>query len=118
MTTPQEWQEAFKELEPDKQAAVQGWVNTQMFICRELGLETDAWFEYIEWAFQNPFDFTFAMDAAALANIGADGMASEGKLNKAAASVGVSTKTKLPGGGGIGNLLGMVVSGKKEREGK
>lgn len=120
MASAEEWQEAFKQLEPQKQEAVKAWINTQMFIARELGVEAERWFEYIEWAFQNPFDFEFAAEAGELARAAGKGDAVDTgeKADKAAAAVGSKRETKLPGAGGPGNLLNMVVDGKKDREKK
>ncbi|MFH1808850.1 MAG: hypothetical protein ABIJ09_08895 [Pseudomonadota bacterium] len=115
MSMPATWKNAMESLEPDKQQAVKAWLDTQMFIARELGLEAEEWFEYVEWAFKNPFDFGFAADGG-LVQIHADGMLNAAVRDSAAKAVGGVTRTKLPGGGGPGNLLNMVVQGKKSRD--
>ena len=53
------WAEAFKKLPADAQQRVQGWLGTQMFMARELGLEREQWFQYVEWALSHPFDYSF-----------------------------------------------------------
>jgi len=118
MASAEDWQEAFKQLEPDKQEAVKAWINTQMFIARELGMEPERWFEYIEWAFQNPFDFDFAFETGELDRAAGQGDAVDtgARANAAASAVGTKKETKLPGAGGPGNLLNMVIDGKKDRE--
>jgi hypothetical protein len=119
MASAEEWQEAFKELEPQKQESVKAWINTQMFIARELGMQPEKWFEYVEWAFQNPFDFEFAAERGEQDREAGKGDAvdSGARAGKAAAAVGSKVETKLPGAGGPGNLLNMVIDGKKDREG-
>ena len=114
MASAEDWQEAFKELEPQKQESVKAWINTQMFIARELGLQPEKWFEYVEWAFKNPFDFDFAAEHGS-AMVGGDGMVNAAAVDAATKAVGSMARTKLPGGGGPGNLLNMIVSGKKDR---
>jgi hypothetical protein len=85
--------------------AVQAWLGTQMFIAKELGLSSETWFQYIDWALKNPFDFTFVFDVIPEA----DGDAAPATdVKKAAALVGAVTKTKQPGKGGTGNLVGFL----------
>lgn len=117
MGNAEAWKAGFDQLPPDKQKSVRAWIDTQMFIARELGLEADRWFSYVEWAFKHPFDFGFAGEgglSAAMAN--RDAMSTDDK-KKAADLVGGKPKSKMPiTGAGKGNLLGMVVAGKKDRE--
>ncbi len=114
MGASEDWNAALESLEPDKQKAVHAWIDTQMFIARELGLESEEWFEYVEWAFKNPFDFEFASEHGS-AMVGNDGMVNAVAVDAATKAVGSMAKTKLPGGGGPGNLLNMIVDGKKDR---
>ena len=118
MANPDDWQRAFKELDPDVQERVTAWINTQMFIARELGLEAEKWFEYVEWAFKYPFDFEFAHETGVLERAAdmSDGVESKVRSERAASTVGTSAQTKLPGGGGPGNVLQMVADGKKSRD--
>src|SRR4051812_25032405 len=58
-STAGSWTENFKKLPPDAQERVQGWLGTQMFIARELGLEREVWLRYVEWALAHPFDYSF-----------------------------------------------------------
>lgn len=109
------WQQAFQHLEPGQQAAVQAWLNTQTFIAQELGLEPRRWFKYVEWAFKHPFDFGFAAEAGSMPQLGGDALVAGDDVARAANLVGVARKTVLPGAGGIGNLLGMVASGARDR---
>lgn len=119
MASAEQWKADFQNLDPKKKEAVHTWINTQMFIARELGLEPERWFDYIEWAFQNPFDFEFAHESGEMFRASGRGDSVEGldRAAKAAASVGSKVETKLPGAGGPGNFLNMVAAGKKDREG-
>lgn len=92
MAEPQmSWEEAFHKLPPDAQARVQGWIGTQMFLARELGLEKDAWFEYLAWAFRQPFDYGFlGSDGADLLAQAQDQLGSSAEAKKAAAMIGAA----------------------------
>lgn len=92
MSEPQlSWQESFQKLPPDVQARVQAWIGTQMFIARELGLEREAWFDYVAWAFRQPLDFSFmGQDGAeALAQL-QDHVTSTADARRAAIAIGAS----------------------------
>jgi len=92
-------------LPPAQKQAVQSWLGTQMFIAKELGLESETWFKYLDWAIKNPFDFTFVFDIIEQAGAQAP---SEDDVKKAAALVGAVTRTKQPGKGGPGNIVGFL----------
>ncbi len=55
---------AVKKLPPEAQQRVQAWMGTQMFVARELGLSSQAWLTYVEWAFAHPLDFSFVGQGA------------------------------------------------------
>jgi len=69
MSQQMSFEAAFKQLPPEHQQAIQGWLGMQMFIADNLGLPREKWFEYIDWAFDNPLDYSFmgpGIDAAAM----------------------------------------------------
>jgi len=107
-------------LSAQEKNGLDNWLATQRFLAAELGLEMDTWTEYLAWAFQNPCDFSVIKESrdSALGGAGGDKLGGGSRGEKAAAALGVKQETKLPGGGGLGNLLGMVAAGKKEREEK
>ena len=85
------FEEAYKKLPADAQQRVQGWIGTQMFIARELGLTKEAWLDYVAWAFKNPLDFTFMGQDGADAGRGAsDAVESAEPGKKAAATIGAA----------------------------
>lgn len=57
-----DWISAFEALPPDKRENVEKWFATQKIIIEASGLEPQAWFGYIEWALDNPFDYSFIQD--------------------------------------------------------
>jgi len=119
MSDTQQWEQAYKQLEPKQQEDLKRWLDTQIFIARELGVGLKLWLEYLEWAFTHPFDYSFATEAGAalLQGLG-DALGGDQRAAQAANLVGSKRETKLPGKGGPGNLLGMVSAGRKERQKK
>lgn len=59
MVEPKTFEEALAQIPPERQEAVRAWIDMQMFVARELGIDREKWFEYLDWAFKNPFDFSF-----------------------------------------------------------
>lgn len=67
------FKDAVAQLPSEQQQAMQGWLGMQMFIADNLGLEREKWFEYLDWAFENPFDYSFmgqGLDMNAMAERG------------------------------------------------
>lgn len=116
----EEIQSSLAGMSPQEQTGLDNWLATQRFLAHELGLEMEQWYEYLQWAFRNPCDFSMIQESreAALAKGGGDSLVKGSRGEQAAAALGAKKELKLPGGGGLGNLLGMVAAGKKEREEK
>jgi hypothetical protein len=95
------FEEAYKKLPPDAQQRVQGWMGTQMFIARELGLTPEAWFDHVAWAFKNPLDFSFmGKDGVEVVLGGSDKVESTDPGKRAAATIGVAGGNLPPSPGG------------------
>lgn len=57
-----EWMRSFEELPEDRQDKLKRWFATQKLIIENTGLSDEEWFTYIQWAMDNPFDYSFIMD--------------------------------------------------------
>lgn len=57
MTRP--WEADYPDMTPDQQESVEVWLGTNVFIAEKLGFDLDAWSDIVEWAFENPGDYTF-----------------------------------------------------------
>ena len=57
-----EWMESFKGLPEDRQENIKKWFATQKVIIDNSGLSANEWFTYIQWAMDNPFDYSFILD--------------------------------------------------------
>lgn len=57
-----EWIKAFEGLPEDRQEKLKMWFATQKIIIENSGLSPEEWFGYIEWAMDNPFDYSFVKD--------------------------------------------------------
>lgn len=83
------WQQEFEKLPEERQVAVQKWYAIQAYTAEQLGLTVEEWMAHVQWAMENPLDFSFLADfpevAAALA--AQDGF-EKGGDNKAAALIG------------------------------
>ena len=112
---PEDWEAIRSRLPPEILERVNGWVSTQQFVAQELGVAWDEWYQYLQWAFQNPLDFSFADEGIASVPGGSDGIDEGAGSQRAADVVGTKRETKLPGSGGLGNLFAMVAEGSKER---
>lgn len=55
-----QWMKAFESLPDERKASVEGWFKVQALIIDRLGLTPESWFGYVAWAFEHPFDFSFA----------------------------------------------------------
>lgn len=56
------WMEAFQSLPADRQDKLRMWFATQKLIIDHSGLSPEAWFGYIQWAMDNPLDYSFVND--------------------------------------------------------
>ena len=104
--------EKVEALPEERKRAVQHWFGTQMFIAKELGLDPDDWFGYLDWALQNPLDFSFLFQRPKGRGPGP----SDDELKAAKAVLGAVTGTKMPGKGGPGNLVGFMASKDKDQK--
>ena len=53
------WQEQYESLPAYKQEQVDGWVGTNMFIATELGIAPEEWMAMVQFARDNPEDFSY-----------------------------------------------------------
>lgn len=69
-----DWMEAFKHLPEDRQDNLKRWFATQKIIIDNSGLTPLEWFEHVQWAMDNPFDYSFVLDFPEQAehDVGAD----------------------------------------------
>ncbi len=57
-----EWMVAFKELPEDRQDNLKRWFATQKVIIENSGQSVEEWFLLVQWAMDNPFDYSFVLD--------------------------------------------------------
>lgn len=97
---------------------MQYWLGTQLFIAKELGIKPEQWMDYIEWALQNPMDFSFTGPIGSPKKRAR--IASPGDVKKATEFVGGLKETVQPGGGGPSNfaaaLAAIAIDKKKSKE--
>lgn len=113
----QEWLKAFEALPKEQQDNLQRWFATQKVIIDNTGLTPEQWFGYIEWAMDNPFDYSFILDfpADASATLGEDA-AQIGDTTRDARKL-VGGDTKVTAATGEGGLQDKATSDRKvERE--
>src|SRR5260370_42689489 len=55
----QEWMKTYEALPEERRDLVQRWFATQKLIIDNAGITAEEWFRYIQWAMDNPFDFSF-----------------------------------------------------------
>jgi hypothetical protein len=53
------WMDAVGQLPKPRQEAVAIWMEMQGFIVQNLGVPPDEWLGYVQWALENPFDYSF-----------------------------------------------------------
>lgn len=58
----QAWVDEFKKLPEKRQEAIKRWYGVQAYMAKELGIELEEWMEHVQWAFANPFDYSFVAD--------------------------------------------------------
>src|SRR5437870_656868 len=54
-----EWMKTYESLPEERRDLVQRWFATQKLIIDNVGISAEEWFRYIQWAMDNPFDFSF-----------------------------------------------------------
>lgn len=57
-----DWIKAFEGLPEERQENLKKWFATQKIIIENSGLAPEEWFAHVEWAMDNPFDYTFIKD--------------------------------------------------------
>ncbi|MEL7369478.1 MAG: hypothetical protein AAFN74_11235 [Myxococcota bacterium] len=57
-----EWMESFRELPEDRQDNLKRWFATQKIIIENAGLSANDWFLLVQWAMDNPMDYSFILD--------------------------------------------------------
>ena len=57
-----DWMEAFRELPEDRQENIKRWFATQRVIIENSGLSVEEWFLLVQWAMDNPFDYSFVLN--------------------------------------------------------
>jgi hypothetical protein len=92
------WVAEYDKLTPAQKDRMEAWMGTNMFIARELGLEPERWFEYIRWAFDNPFDHSFVEEEAPRVRVDlpGDGMEKAGGQKKMANVIGGESTPVAP----------------------
>src|SRR5262245_54207516 len=57
-----EWLKAYEALPEERRDRIQRWFAMQKLIVDNAGIKADEWFRYIQWAMDNPFDYSFVND--------------------------------------------------------
>ncbi len=98
-----EWIKAFEKLPEDRQETLRKWFATQKVIIENSGLSPEEWFAYVQWAMDNPFDYSFVKDFPDRADDGTgDSAKREDETRTARAMVGGEhAVTPLAGGEGV-----------------
>lgn len=55
----QEWMKSYEALPEERRDLVQRWFAMQKIIIEHAGISAEAWFGHIQWAMDNPFDYSF-----------------------------------------------------------
>lgn len=110
----EDWIAAFEALPADRQENVKKWFATQKVIIEASGLTPQAWFGYVEWALDHPFDYSF-IQAFPAPEGDTDGAERADASRASRQLVGAETKVSAPEGGGFAKR-GSVEKGGLERE--
>ncbi len=54
-----EWMKAYEALPEERRDMVQRWFAMQKIIIESSGISGEDWFRHIQWAMDNPFDYSF-----------------------------------------------------------
>lgn len=108
-----EWMKSFEELPEDRRDKLMRWFATQKVIIENTGLSEEAWFQYIQWAMDNPFDYAFILDFPDQPEVAGDSDQAErtDATRGARELVGGQTAMKAPESG-----KGITEKGKSERQ--
>lgn len=107
-----EWMKSYEALPEERRDLVQRWFATQKLIIENAGISPEEWFRYVQWAMDNPFDYSFIQnfpDKEAPA-VGADSAAKVDETRAAQKLVGADTK-KAP----LADGPGMKEKAKSEK---
>jgi hypothetical protein len=88
-----EWMKAYEALPEERRDMVQRWFAMQKIIIENAGISAEEWFRYIQWAMDNPFDYSFV-------NQHADKEAPSASSDSAKAEDETRAARKLVGGEG------------------
>ena len=113
-----DWMESFRGLPEDRQENIKKWFATQKIIIENTGLSADEWFRHVQWAMDNPFDYSFILDFPEQTehDVGKDS-AERTDVTKGARDLvagGKADPKKAPDGPGIGDKA--QAEGRLERE--
>jgi hypothetical protein len=91
-----EWMKSYEALPEDRRDQVQRWFATQKLIIENAGISPEEWFRYIQWAMDNPFDFSFIQNFPEKEEAGgaADDAKKQDETRDARQLVGGETKKK------------------------
>lgn len=103
MMTPEqvveEWLQSFNILPEDRQEKLRYWFATQKIIIDHSGLTPEEWFGYIQWAMDNPLDYSFVNDFPDRGDAAGEDAAERIDATRAARElVGGSTKVSVSEG--------------------
>ena len=101
-----DWIKGFEELPAERQENLKKWFATQKIIIDNSGQTPKEWFSLIQWAMDNPFDYSFINDFPDVAESGAGAKAKDAAekvdaTRGARQMVGGETKHHAPEGKGI-----------------
>jgi hypothetical protein len=54
-----EWMKSYEALPEDRRDMIQRWFAMQKLIIESSGIGAEDWFRHIQWAMDNPFDYSF-----------------------------------------------------------
>ncbi len=111
----EKWMEAFNKLPAERQDKIHRWFATQKIIIEHTDLTVDEWFGHIQWAMDNPFDYSFILDFPDEAADGGEDAAEVGDDSRDARElVGGQTARNAPDGPNIADKS--KAGGQLERE--
>jgi hypothetical protein len=56
-----EWMKSYEALPEERRDMVQRWFAMQKIIIENSGINAEEWFRHIQWAMDNPFDYSFVL---------------------------------------------------------
>jgi hypothetical protein len=113
-----DWIKGFEELPAERQENLKKWFATQKVIIDNSGQTPKEWFSLIQWAMDNPFDYSFINDFPDGAEIGVKAKDAAEKVDTtrdARQMVGAQVNRSAPDGKGIQEKAGSEKGGV-ERE--